>query len=186
MTPSHKNAVQAAAQSLRDDPTFANMKPQEREAEVCALLRSLGGDASDVEQILDVLAQVEQPAPPALKQIDVMDDAGPAPKLTIAPGMVPSGPSIKKSPPPPAPATTASLETARASLLYRFKLCAGVTDGWIGTMLGIPRSTVQAIIGRRVAENITPTQRSAMRATLLLAQDDIEALLSDLTKAPAP
>lgn len=170
------------------DPTFSLMSPAARRLEAVELMRfnGLGDDALEAAVYAEEaeerhakgdLPAAEAPEPLAAglepcrenravcgspvagngRCMDCGARRAPETPGTVTAHLTPEEPSTA--------AATITMTTAQASLrapppgfLARFKGSTGNNDRQIGDLLGMARSSVQAIIGGRVGETLTPAQ----------------------------
>jgi hypothetical protein len=181
--PKVDDAKQEAAQSLRDDPTFAKMGEAEKLAEARFAALALHMEPTietlqDIVGLADLLDVSPPPAPALTRRAHIPLKDAPAPDPKPAPKAEPKPePPVNASPVVP---PVAAITQNRASILYRFKLATGVSDAFISEIIGMPRSTVQACMARRVIEKLSIRQTFVLAENLRVAKSDIEALLTEL------
>lgn len=175
-----------AAQSLRDDPTFDSMSWAEKLAEARFAAQGVGlePEIATLEEIVglaDILTATPAPLPGLIRDKDPKAPAtlNPAPVAPLV-AKKPSAAPVAAQARAPSQSDKPALLHDRQSILYRFKISTGVSDAFIAELLGMPRSTVQACIARRVKESLTDAQKQLIRENLEAAKAEIANLLAEL------
>jgi len=157
--------IAEAAQSLRDDPTFDTMGEAARHVEARFLVQPHGGDGDDVSAVVE-WAKALDPTPPAIGnrvRAHIPGNANVEPPAPPPPAPKPQKPRVLEA---PEGATAASPAPDKLPFLYRVKGATGATDRELSELLGVPRSTVQAIISGRSPERFSREQIAALSGFL--------------------
>lgn len=190
--------IDAAARSLRDDPTFGMLPQNEQMAEAqAAIARIPGADFQDVDLVMDVLVRVPELAGAASTVIlrphipvgKIVKDE-PSPPVDARPQDAPPAP-VKRNPEAVAYAKALKTPIPRSArerrnpaerapcLLNTFKEASGASDAMVTYLTGLPRSTVQAICAGRFNETLSARQRHALRQAAEAQIDKLNKFIAE-------
>jgi len=171
-----ERAIDAAARSLIEDPSFASMRPGEQQAEAAAALVREGLAQPSAEVISDCIALLALLAPPEYTPQPGrrhIPPGRPTP-ITAEPTRTPQTPVA----PPRAPTRTP--QKKRVPILYEMKALTGMSDAELAKLLDMTRASVQSYVTGRNPEVLKETHRSILREYLQLHIEGVQALLENL------
>lgn len=185
------------------DPTFSLMTPAERRLEAVELMRFNGLEPDELEAAVyaeeaeERHARGDFPAPEAPAPLPAGLEPCRENRALCASPVAANGrcmdcgarraaeptpeAALDLSAPEPAPAATGdTLKAPPPGFLARFKGSTGNNDRQIGDLLGLARSSVQAIIGGRVGETLTPAHLEKLDAAIAGQQAALAQLRAEI------